>query len=360
MKSESSATRIWIFGSGTFALEAYRAAVSGGVNVVGIIDHNHSRFDLFKNESVQTLDITEVQTLNLLPVYLAICNPYANAQDLVKKISPTKGYSSTHSPVELCKLLAEINQKVQRYWLTSEFQIYNENISKINMFRDLLGDPESKDLYSQILAYRTFGDLDSAPVGEGVNIQYMPKNLATPPKIMNIVELGSFGGENLKSFKENGFDFRSGYAFEPDLNNYQLLIRTLGNLEIYNLHTLPLAAWDSEEKLHFDSNGGSDSSVSNFGDDFVQGVSLDHLIPQSTDINYIKMDIEGAELNALQGSYRIIEMFTPHLAVCVYHAPSDLWEIGLWIHENFGGRYTFHLRTYAEQTFETVLYCIPN
>ena len=81
---------------------------------------------------------------------------------------------------------------------------------------------------------------------------------------------------------------------------------------------------------------------------------------EKTDYIIVKMDIEGAELNALQGSYRIIEMFTPHLAVCVYHAPSDLWEIGLWIHENFGGRYTFHLRTYAEQTFETVLYCIPN
>ena len=114
-----------------------------------------------------------------------------------------------------------------------------------------------------------------------------------------------------------------------------------------------------EEKLGFESQAGTNSSITEHGSDFVQAVSLDNLIPRSIPINYIKMDIEGAELNALQGSYQIIKAFTPHLAICIYHKPSDLWEIGLWVHQNFGGRYSFHIRTYAEQSFETVLYCLP-
>jgi hypothetical protein len=68
------------------------------------------------------------------------------------------------------------------------------------------------------------------------------------------------------------------------------------------------------------------------------------------------MDIEGAELNALKGAHQIIKRSTPHLAICVYHKPKDLWDIGLWIDQNFSGKYSFYIRTYAEQTFETVLY----
>jgi len=92
----------------------------------------------------------------------------------------------------------------------------------------------------------------------------------------------------------------------------------------------------------------------------VQASCLDNLIPGTASINYIKMDIEGAELNALQGAHQIIKRSTPHLAICIYHKPKDLWEIGLWIHQNFSGKYSFYIRTYAEQTFETVLYCVPN
>ncbi len=355
----NSPTKIWIFGSGTFALEAYRAAVAGGLIVIGVIDHRKSDFELFSNEPVDTFDLTDDFSLNGFPVFFAICNPYANLQTLFQKVSNSSGYTSSHSPVELCRLLNQKGQDIQQYWLTSSLDIYKNCTSEISIFRDLLSDMKSKELYDQILSYRTEGDLEFMPVAEGVEFQYLPPDLATPPRMLDIIELGSCGGENLKAFKDCGFEFRSGYALEPDLHNYRVLVKTLGQLEISNLHAIPLAAWNCEEKLRFESQAGTNSSITKGGSDFVQATSLDNLLPKSSSINYIKMDIEGAELNALLGASQIIQMHTPHLAICIYHEPSHLWEIGLWLHTNFNGKYTFHIRTYAEQTFETVLYCIP-
>jgi FkbM family methyltransferase len=359
MSQDALKKEIWIFGSGTFALDAYHAAICGGLSVVGIIDHGSADFKLFQKEPVKTYNLSDNVLLNRLPVYFAICNPYAHLPNLVNKVAACEGYTSSHSPVELCRLLAEKGQHLQQYWLTTNFDLQNEFTNEISLFLDLLSDVKSKELYARILAYRSSGGMDLLPIGEGVQFQYLPSDLATPPRILDMIELGSCGGENLKSFLDSGYKFKSGYALEPDLHNYEVLIGTLQKLDISNLHPVPLAAWSSEEKLRFESQAGTNSSITEGGSDFVQAVSLDKLIPKDYSINYIKMDIEGAELNALQGSHRIIEAFTPHLAICVYHKPADLWEIGLWIHQNFSGRYSFHIRTYAEQSFETVLYCIP-
>ena len=64
MSTDNSTTKIWIFGSGTFAFRAYRAAIAGGISVIGIIDHCNSEFALFKDEPVDTYDLTDYFTLN--------------------------------------------------------------------------------------------------------------------------------------------------------------------------------------------------------------------------------------------------------------------------------------------------------
>jgi len=66
------------------------------------------------------------------------------------------------------------------------------------------------------------------------------------------------------------------------------------------------------------------------------------------------MDIEGAELDALKGAENTIRESLPDLAICLYHSPSHLWEIPLFISSL--GDYKFHLRNYTSFISETVLY----
>ena len=69
----------------------------------------------------------------------------------------------------------------------------------------------------------------------------------------------------------------------------------------------------------------------------------------------IKMDIEGAEQDALDGAMTTIDRDRPDLAISVYHRVHDLWTLALAIDERVPG-YRFYLRSHAFSGFETVLY----
>jgi hypothetical protein len=43
--------------------------------------------------------------------------------------------------------------------------------------------------------------------------------------------------------------------------------------------------------------------------------------------DFIKRDVEGAEVDALRGARHVITAYTPRLAVCLYHRLSDMWGI---------------------------------
>ena len=84
-------------------------------------------------------------------------------------------------------------------------------------------------------------------------------------------------------------------------------------------------------------------------------VSLDQAVGLARP-NYIKMDVEGAELKALQGARELIASQAPSLAICLYHKPEDLWEIPLYLHQ-LQPNYKMYLRTHDHLGLSTVLYC---
>ncbi len=72
----------------------------------------------------------------------------------------------------------------------------------------------------------------------------------------------------------------------------------------------------------------------------------------------IKMDIEGAEPEALCGAEKIIRRHAPVLAISVYHQVDHLWTIPLWISKACPG-YSFFLRHHSDFAGETVCYAVP-
>jgi FkbM family methyltransferase len=73
-------------------------------------------------------------------------------------------------------------------------------------------------------------------------------------------------------------------------------------------------------------------------------------------IDFIKLDVEGAEMDCLRGARESIRRFKPKLAVSLYHKPDDLFEILLYVRDNFPF-YSCHLDHYTIHAEETVLYC---
>ncbi|GKG94689.1 hypothetical protein CE91St38_26970 [Desulfovibrionaceae bacterium] len=75
-------------------------------------------------------------------------------------------------------------------------------------------------------------------------------------------------------------------------------------------------------------------------------------------VDFIKMDVEGAELATLQGAERILRGCRPKLAVCLYHKPEDFLLIPRFLHGLDLG-YRFYLEHHFVNNWETVLYALP-
>jgi hypothetical protein len=70
----------------------------------------------------------------------------------------------------------------------------------------------------------------------------------------------------------------------------------------------------------------------------------------------IKMDVEGAEPDALLGAERTLRCHRPGLAISLYHQPDHLWEVPLWLASlNLG--YKMYIRGHRHCGHEMILYC---
>lgn len=72
---------------------------------------------------------------------------------------------------------------------------------------------------------------------------------------------------------------------------------------------------------------------------------------------YIKMDIEGAEAEALLGAKESIEKNKPKLAICLYHKPDDIFKLPLLVHK-INPLYKMYIRHYSNYHTDTLLYAV--
>ena len=122
------------------------------------------------------------------------------------------------------------------------------------------------------------------------------------------------------------------------------------------------AAWNSDTELCFEKGRekkhgqGIASCVSDCGSVKVKARSIDSVL-DGEKCTFIKMDIEGSELNALRGAEKTIKKYHPKLAICIYHKPEDIVDIPRYLHQICPG-YKMYLRHYSNCDVETVLYAI--
>lgn len=146
------------------------------------------------------------------------------------------------------------------------------------------------------------------------------------------------------------------HAFEPDGTSYKRCMEMLKNMPKVDVKLYNAGLWSEDTTLYFDEMGNGASRITKEK----TGVSIDTLSLDGcvTDkVTFIKMDIEGAELEALKGSREIIKKHKPRLAICIYHKKEDFVEIPAFIKE-LVPEYKLYVRHYSNDAGETVLYAI--
>ena len=168
------------------------------------------------------------------------------------------------------------------------------------------------------------------------------------------VDCGCFDGATIQSYEKwKNKPTRGGIiAFEPDDSMCDFVHTRMPHVKVINA-----GVWHENGTLRFKDNGGSLMKVADDqGDSELTVVRMDDAL-EGERVTFIKMDVEGAELNALKGAERIIREQRPKLAICVYHKPEDMLEIPALI-LSYHQDYRLYLRHYSVQTNETVLYTL--
>jgi FkbM family methyltransferase len=170
------------------------------------------------------------------------------------------------------------------------------------------------------------------------------------------LDAGAADGDSIRAFISRWPRYFGIFAFEPDPANAEKLSKA--TWDIQKVFRSQSALSDHLHKTSFAAVGDCSSHIGVGGIE-VQCITLDYFRTNS-DINptFIKMDIEGEELNALWGARNLIRKHSPVLAICAYHTADHLWEIPLLIHA-LQPAYKLFLRRYRPGSWEHVWYAVP-
>lgn len=230
----------------------------------------------------------------------------------------------------------------------SSIQSFEEHFDEV---KDLLSDEESVCILRAILEKRKNAVLDYSDLKSGS--AYFQPGIIRRRKDAVYVDAGAYHGDTVKKFADfQHQEYQKVFAFEMDRKNFEAINRSLFDERVQFYH---YGLWSEKRTASFLSSQMA-SSLSEIGCQKAQTITLDEVIGQER-VTLIKMDIEGAEKEALKGAQATIRREKPDLAVCVYHKPEDIWEIPLLLADMVSG-YRFYLRHHGDTIMDTVLYAV--
>jgi FkbM family methyltransferase len=168
------------------------------------------------------------------------------------------------------------------------------------------------------------------------------------------IDCGAFQGETSLEFAKRYPDYAAIHAFEPSSTNTNAILQQTSELHDLILHSVGLS--DVSASVRFSADLGSASRASEDGDTLIEVIPLDDLELSQADL--IKMDLEGGEMKALQGSEKTIRLCSPALAIAAYHDPKDFSLLHQTMKKMLPN-HRFYLRHYTSGWAETILYCVP-
>lgn len=188
--------------------------------------------------------------------------------------------------------------------------------------------------------------------------QYFGLEFLRPVQDEIYIDAGCFDGDTvLKFYKFCNGNYKHIYAIEPDRVNFKKAIEAINREQIERVEIQCKACWSKSDILSFSGAGTSSSHIEEGVNDYIQTITIDELL-NGTRVTFIKMDIEGAELDALKGAEITIKKYRPRLAICLYHKPEDIIDIPAYLLSVIPD-YKLYIRHHNFTDFcETVLYAI--
>lgn len=245
------------------------------------------------------------------------------------------------------------------------FPIYAEAQKSGKLFQyldyilPLLEDQKSKDILKNRVNTFLTGDISYLDNIEIDPNEYFSDDYYHIGENEVFFDCGAYIGDSIKSFIEyTKGRYSKIVAFEPDSINLKKISKYLEQEKPSNVQVISAATGKHDGYISFVSSGtGASKTVSDRCCSpkitTVKLIKLDDLIDYHPTL--IKMDIEGAELDALAGAAGIIKKYKPKLAISIYHLPFDFYNIPNFI-KSLVPEYKFKIRQSEKGVYDTDLY----
>jgi FkbM family methyltransferase len=197
-----------------------------------------------------------------------------------------------------------------------------------------------------------------------INSQYEIPNIVEINKGDIVIDAGAFYGDSAFYFDSAVSPDGLVYAFEPNKQIAQVLKDNIISNNRKNIVVVESGLSDKSSKATMSEDEASSfitdcDTIDNSNNFLVDLTTIDNFAEktQLKKIDFIKMDIEGYELNAINGAMHSIKKYKPKLAISIYHRYSDMYELPLLINK-IDPTYKFYVRHATESWNETILFCI--
>jgi FkbM family methyltransferase len=233
-----------------------------------------------------------------------------------------------------------------------------ENFNFLTDFYENLQDQKSKDSFKAYLLSKVRQDMKYLPpVFE--KVQYFPQGIFDLTEHESYFDCGAFTGDTIADFlKATGGLYRHIWAVEPDKSNYKQLMRYVEDEKLDNIDVVNKGIYSFSGRLPFQETGNMLSMITDDSENFIEVDTVDH-ITAGKPVSYIKLDVEGAELEALKGAEQTIKAYKPILGISIYHKQQDLIDIPTYLKE-IVPEYKFYFRVHKKLAIDTVLYAVVN
>ncbi|GLC87819.1 FkbM family methyltransferase [Lysinibacillus piscis] len=335
--------KLYLWGAGSFGLRTAEYLRSQGIMVEKFIDNDEMKLGkLFYD--IEVVDFKQVSSLNQNSYLIVVCSSYFKEIEEQLKYKEIKNYVIIHEDL--------------LYFMDFE-KFYIDNEGRFNeMFKNL--DQESINVFKGILDFRRTGD--ESFIKQSVYPQYFHPQVS-PIKGDVIIDGGAFQGDTIQQINQALNNECEIHSFEPTTQNFSELKKTVEIQKYGNVFANREGLGEKNEQLKISFNemypGGS--KISEDGKEIIQITSIDTYFTKNnlSQVDLIKLDVEGFELSSLKGAKNTIYINKPKLQVCLYHSWEDLIDIYEYLREQFDElNYRYYVGHHSDVTWETVLYAV--
>lgn len=243
---------------------------------------------------------------------------------------------------------------------SAEPSYIRDHLDEFEKVGELLSDQVSKNTLTGLLNYRITRNIKYLESIKSPKETYIDADIITPKATeyiygKGIIDGGAYIGDSLKTFIDIWGQNNTYYCYELDDKNITSLLSCAGLYKDIEINVQQKALWNTSNQILYTDGDGLSGKIGN-GNKTCHSISIDDNLYKT--IGFIKMDIEGAEREAIIGAKETILRDKPILAICAYHLQDDLLVLPQLI-KSIYPNYKLYLRHYMLSSGDTILYAIP-